>query len=334
MTSAAPARPHREAARITKMLDAVLGEDRFDRAPVDVAELAMEYSRNVAPDGPIHCVEEADIAGCVGALVCSDSAPRQWAIMYNRGQSEGRRAFTIGHEFGHFVLHRTAIENDPEFEHAIYCDEEAVVQRGGSGIEEEADSRGHRGLSSWLSDAEDKWNEHSNRQEDGTPNATLSESLDHLQKLTKQFPVSSIRILYPASGTRLCACWIEDENVIIDKNAYWAPASSVDEAAYVAAIINSQTVLDRVKDLQPVGQRDPRHFDNLVWTLPIPEFDETDSIHRELAEAALHAADVAAGVALPDEAYFTTKRAIVRQVLIEDGVAEAVERLVDALLPS
>lgn len=197
-----------------------------------------------------------------------------------------------------------------------------------------ADSRGHRGLSSWLSDAEDKWNEHSNRQEDGTPNATLSESLDHLQKLTKQFPVSSIRILYPASGTRLCACWIEDENVIIDKNAYWAPASSVDEAAYVAAIINSQTVLDRVKDLQPVGQRDPRHFDNLVWTLPIPEFDETDSIHRELAEAALHAADVAAGVALPDEAYFTTKRAIVRQVLIEDGVAEAVERLVDALLPS
>lgn len=139
MTSAAPARPHKEAARITKMLDAVLGEDRFDRAPVDVAELAMEYSRNVAPDGPIHCVEEADIAGCVGALVCSDSAPRQWAIMYNRGQSEGRRAFTIGHEFGHFVLHRTAIENDPEFEHAIYCDEEAVVQRGGSGIEEEAD---------------------------------------------------------------------------------------------------------------------------------------------------------------------------------------------------
>jgi hypothetical protein len=140
MTEVSPARPRKEAARITKMLDVVLGADRFDRAPVDVAALAMEYSANVAPDGPIHRVEEADITGCVGALVCSAQAPRQWAIMYNRGQSDGRRAFTIGHEFGHFVLHRGLIESDPNYELAIYCDEEAIVQRGGTGIEAEADT--------------------------------------------------------------------------------------------------------------------------------------------------------------------------------------------------
>jgi len=140
MTEIEPARPHKEAARITKMLDIVLGVDRFDRAPIDVAALAMEYSANVAPDGPIHCVEEADIPGCVGALICSAELPRQWAIMYNRGQSHGRRAFTIGHEFGHFVLHRRLIERDPEYELAIYCDEEAVVQRDGNGIEAEADT--------------------------------------------------------------------------------------------------------------------------------------------------------------------------------------------------
>lgn len=197
-----------------------------------------------------------------------------------------------------------------------------------------ADSRGHRGLSSWLSDAEDKWNEHSNRKEDGTPNATLSESLDHLQKLTKQFPVSSIRILYPASGTRLCACWIEDENVIIDKNAYWSPANSIDEAAYVSAILNSEIVLERIKDLQPVGQRDPRHFDNLVWTLPIPEFDVGEELHRELASAALDAAEIAREVSLPDNAYFTTRRGIIREALESNGIAEAIERLVDALLPN
>ena len=196
-----------------------------------------------------------------------------------------------------------------------------------------AEGRGHRGLASWLSDAEGKWNALSNKQADGTPNATLSESLNHLQKLSKQFPVSPIRILYPASGTRLSACWIEDENVLIDKNAYWCPANSLDEAAYVSAIINSQIVLDRVKDLQPVGQRDPRHFDNLVWTLPIPEFDADDVLHQELAEGALHAAAVAAGVELPEDAYFTTQRRIIRQALEADGVAETIERLVDALLP-
>lgn len=133
-------RPLKEAARITQMLDTVLGADRFDRAPIDIATLAMEYSANVAPNGPIHEVVEQDIPGCVGALVCSDSQPRQWAIMYNVGQSEGRRAYTIGHEFGHFVLHRDLIETDPSYDLAIYCDEEAVTQRDGLGIEQEADA--------------------------------------------------------------------------------------------------------------------------------------------------------------------------------------------------
>ena len=196
-----------------------------------------------------------------------------------------------------------------------------------------AGDRGFRGLSGWLHDAEEKWNQHSNKNSDGEPNVTLTQSLDHLQKLSKQFPIASVRILYPASGTRLCACWIEDENALIDKNAYWCAANSVDEAAYVAAIINSETVLDRVRDLQPVGQRDPRHFDNLVWTLPIPEFDPEDEIHIELSEAAQHAAVVADAVALPDDAYFTTKRGLIRAALEEDGVAETIERLVDALLP-
>jgi hypothetical protein len=47
-------RPLKEAARITQMLDLVLGADRFDRAPVDVIRLALEYSRQIAPDSPIH----------------------------------------------------------------------------------------------------------------------------------------------------------------------------------------------------------------------------------------------------------------------------------------
>lgn len=82
-----------------------------------------------------------------------------------------------------------------------------------------------------------------------------------------------------------------------------------------------------------MGQRDPRHFSNLVWTLPIPEFDAAEALHVDLATAALHAAAVAARVELPDDVHFTGKRRLIRQALIEDGVAEAIERLVDALLP-
>jgi len=54
MTEADRPRPLKEAARITQMLDIVLGADRFDRGPVDVAQLALEYSAKIAPDSPIH----------------------------------------------------------------------------------------------------------------------------------------------------------------------------------------------------------------------------------------------------------------------------------------
>jgi len=196
-----------------------------------------------------------------------------------------------------------------------------------------ADERGHRGLSAWLRDAEAKWDKHSNKNADGTPRASLAQGTNHLQKLTAQAERIPIRVLYTKSGTRLSACRLEDDGAFIDQQAHWAAASSIEEAAYVAAVLNCKTVLDRVRDLQPVGQRDPRHFSNLVWTLPIPEFDAAEALHVDLATAALHAAAVAARVELPDDVHFTGKRRLIRQALIEDGVAEAIERLVDALLP-
>ncbi|MGE0769642.1 MAG: ImmA/IrrE family metallo-endopeptidase [Hyphomicrobiaceae bacterium] len=139
MTEPVRLRPLKEAARITQMLDHVLGADRFDRGPVDIIRLALEYSRQVAPQTPIHEVVERNIPGCVGALVYGEAKPRQWAIMYHVGQTDGRRSFTVGHEFGHYVLHRQLIEEDARFAGGIYCDENAVVRRGGSGIEKEAD---------------------------------------------------------------------------------------------------------------------------------------------------------------------------------------------------
>lgn len=109
----------------------------------------------------------------------------------------------------------------------------------------------------------------------------------------------------------------------MDHKAYWANARSTEEAAYLLAVINSAAVLAKITDLQPHGQRDKRDFDNLVWTLPIPEYDDTDPVHRDLAAA----------VALADAQHFTAKRRAIRAALAEDGVAAEMEALVDALLP-
>ncbi len=196
-----------------------------------------------------------------------------------------------------------------------------------------ADAHGHRALAAWLRDAEAKWNEHSNKAADGLPRVSLSQSLNHLQKLSMQAGRAPLRILYTKAGTRLSACWLADEDVVVDHMAYWSVANSIEEAAYVTAVVNTSVVLDRVRSLQPVGQRDPRHFDNLVWTLPIPEFDANEAVHADLAAAALHAAEVASRVEWPDDAHFTTKRRLIRHALEADGVAQTIERLVDALLP-
>jgi Zn-dependent peptidase ImmA (M78 family) len=127
-------RPMKEAARLTLMLDQVLGKDRFDRSPVNVKELALEYSAQTCPQEPIDRVVGDTLEGCMGALVPGEGTPRKWAIMHHLDQSPGRRNFTIGHELGHYLLHRSLIP--PE---GIYCDEESILRRNGEGIEKEAD---------------------------------------------------------------------------------------------------------------------------------------------------------------------------------------------------
>lgn len=133
MTTKGP-RPLATANKITHVLDAALGTGRFDKDPVDMAALAKEYSEKTCPDQPIALIEGRSLDGCVGTLFPSAGMPRRWAIIYDRKQSPGRRNFTIGHEFGHYLLHRHVL--GPE---GIRCDDKAVLYRDGEGMEKEAD---------------------------------------------------------------------------------------------------------------------------------------------------------------------------------------------------
>ena len=96
-------RPMAEANRISKMLNTVLGTERF---PVKVDELALEYSRQCFSDSPIDKVQGEDLDGFDG-LLKANKARSKWLILYNSATpSEGRKRFTIAHEFGHYILHR------------------------------------------------------------------------------------------------------------------------------------------------------------------------------------------------------------------------------------
>lgn len=121
-----------------------------------------------------------------------------------------------------------------------------------------------------------------------------------MRKLSCQVGQSGFRVVYTASGPLLSAARVVARSAIVEHAAYWTAARSEEEAGYLAAVINCAVVLDKVTDLQAHGQRDRRHFDNLVWTLPISEYDDTDPLHRDLAAAASHAEEVAAAVELKE----------------------------------
>lgn len=96
-------KPMAEANRISVMLNTVFGVERF---PVKVDELALEYSRQCFSDSPIAKVHGEDLDDFDGLLKANKTRSK-WLILYNSATpSEGRKRFTIAHEFGHYILHR------------------------------------------------------------------------------------------------------------------------------------------------------------------------------------------------------------------------------------
>ena len=191
---------------------------------------------------------------------------------------------------------------------------------------------GHRHLSAWLRDIDAKWRAHCGKRADGTPRMTLSQQLDHMRKLSMQLATNGLKVVYTGSGTLLNAVALDDPRLLVEHGAYWATARNLEEARYLTAVLNSATVLARVIPMQPRGWRDPRHFDNLVWELPIPEFDRRQALHGELVNAAAEAERVAALVPLREGAHFMRQRRAIRDALAEHGIVSRIDTLVAQLL--
>ncbi|HSU98651.1 MAG TPA: hypothetical protein VLI91_00955, partial [Roseiarcus sp.] len=95
---------------------------------------------------------------------------------------------------------------------------------------------------------------------------------------------------------------------------------------------NSETSRSRAATYQARGQWGARHFDKVVFNLPIPRFDAKIKLHRDLAAAAEKAEEIAAAVALPEGVKFQRARRMVRDALADDGIAAKIDALVAKLL--
>lgn len=183
-------------------------------------------------------------------------------------------------------------------------------------------------LARWLREAGRLWDNHS------SGDMSLVEQLNYHGKLSAQFPIPALRVVYAKAGVKAAATIVRDNHVVIDHKLYCMCPKTEAEGHYLTAILNSETARSRVEALQSEGQYGPRDFDKVMFSLPIPRYRGGDELHRELARSAELAETVAAGVDISEFRNFKLVRRAVREALAGTGVANRIEALVTALLDS
>jgi SAM-dependent methyltransferase len=204
----------------------------------------------------------------------------------------------------------------------------AVIPWDGQRLLDGSDERlaSFPGLADWWLRAESAWND--NR---SSVALSLRQRLDYQRTLSQQFPIPQFRVVYSASGMYLAAAIVRGDS-IIEHKLYWGTASSLDEARYLEAILNSEVLTRRVRPLQTRGEHNPRDYDKYIWQLPIPMFSPADPRHARLTQLAESAETIAAAVVLPIDKRFETLRRTIRTVVAESETGKEIENEVSVLL--
>lgn len=194
-----------------------------------------------------------------------------------------------------------------------------------SGANERLDR--YPGLAEWWRAAEQVWM--SNRSSD---RLTLLERINFHAELSSQFPTPENRVIYTKAGNYLTSAVVTDQRVIIDHKLYWGATATIDEANYLAAILNAPALGEIVAPYQSRGAFGARDFDKYVWYPPIPEYDGTIESHRRLAELGKQASEIVAAIEIPEGVGFQRARNLIRTVLRDGGLFDAVDDEVHLIL--
>ena len=213
---------------------------------------------------------------------------------------------------------------DPRFIRPVFMGEHVLPHRLSQPAEAVIPQDG--APNSWWRRASAIWNQHRS-----SDRLTLEQQLDYHQKLSTQFPIQPLRVVYAASGMHLCAARIEHSRAIIAHSLYWSPARNLAEARYLCAILNARCVTELVRPYMSYG-KDERHIDKHVWKLPIPSFDPSDPEHSTLAKLARRLELDITTLELDADLHFSARRRRVRELMHEHPAAQQIERIVAHLL--
>lgn len=155
----------------------------------------------------------------------------------------------------------------------------------------------------WLEMAQKEWEER-RTEKSAESFDRLIRWLDYQGKATNQNPSSKYVLLYNTSGTNLVSyvlsrqelpafrangVSISPKGFIAESTTYSMETNHFGEAHYISATLNSTIVNQAIKPFQPRGLFGERHIHRRPFMLPIPKFNEKNSIHQRLAELSLQA---------------------------------------------
>ena len=171
-------------------------------------------------------------------------------------------------------------------------------------------------------------------------NKSLTQNLNWMNKLTSQLEYlrnpgdRPVRIAYTGAG-RPTAALIDDVKAIVDTKLYQVTCRNLDEAHYLLAIINSDSLADAAKPFCTTNwARKIRDLQKHLWKLPIPEYDADDESHARISSlgkaAVAEARAVIEGLDAVNDR--TARQAMRHRWQVESETARAIETAVGELL--
>lgn len=144
---------------------------------------------------------------------------------------------------------------------------------------------GNLNASKWFQHCEDAWKKHSTEK-----NKKIG-AIDYINwhnKLTGQNLNHPYLVLYNSSAKDANATVVkrdeQDFGFIVDTVAYVYYTSSIEEAYYLTAILNSSAPNLMMKDFQAKGLFGARHVHKKILDIFYPKYNETTRVHKKLAK--------------------------------------------------
>ena len=128
----------------------------------------------------------------------------------------------------------------------------------------------------------------------------LLERVDYHRELSAQLAwqdeqgTRPVRVVYTSAGEPTAAL-LEDNGSIVESKLFWITCKDLEEANYLLAIINSDTLAQAVnRYTTPNWSGKTRDLQGHLWKLPIPEFDPRQKLHMVISKVGKRAAAGAA----------------------------------------